>query len=70
MRNIGEHVDEYVVDRGRDSSVGRRALQVGTFDATTLEWLGERLNADDALAAAERLSRAIKDARSTFRAGQ
>ena len=62
MRNVGEHVDEYAVERGRDRSVGRQALQVGTFDATTLEWLGERLDADDALAAAERLYDAIKDA--------
>jgi hypothetical protein len=64
MRNVGEHIDEYAVERGRDRSVGRRTLQVGTFDATTLEWLGERLDADDALVAAERLFEAIKDARS------
>ncbi len=63
MRNVGEHVDEYAVEHGRDRSVGRRALQVGTFDATTLEWLGERLNAEDALRAAERLYGAIKNAR-------
>lgn len=68
MRNVGEHVDEYAVERGRDRSVGRRDLQAGKFDATTLEWLGERLDADGALAAAERLYGAIKDARSTYRA--
>lgn len=67
MRNVGEHVDEYAVERGRDRSIDRRALQAGTFDATTLEWLGERLDADDALAAAERLYRAIDDARSSSR---
>lgn len=67
MRNVGEHVDEYAVERGRDRSISRRALQTGTFDATTLEWLGERLDADDALAAAERLYGAIKDARSIYR---
>lgn len=70
MRNVGEHVDEYAVERGRDRSVSRRALQVGTFNATTLEWLGERLDADEALAAAERLYGAIKDARSTYRVEQ
>lgn len=67
MRNVGEHVDEYAVERGRDRNVSRRTLQVGTFDTTTLKWLGERLDADDALAAAERLYGAIKDARSTYR---
>jgi hypothetical protein len=67
MRNVGEHVDAYAVERGRDRSVSRRALQVGTIAPETLEWLGERLNSDDALAAAERLYGAIKDARSTYR---
>jgi hypothetical protein len=68
MRNVGEHVDEYAVEGGRDRSVSRRALQVGSFDAATFEWLGERLDADDALAAAERLYGAIKDTRSAYRA--
>jgi hypothetical protein len=67
MRNVGEHVDEYAVERGRDRGVTRRALHVGTFDAMTLEWLGERLDADEALAAAERLYGAIQDAGSTYR---
>lgn len=70
MRNVGEHVDEYAVERGRDRSVSRRALQGGTFNATTLEWLGERLDTDEALAVAERLYGAIKDARSTYRLDQ
>jgi hypothetical protein len=64
MRNVGEHIDEYAVEGGQDESVGRRALQVGSFDATTLVWLGERLDADEALAAAEQLYGAIQDARS------
>jgi hypothetical protein len=67
LRNAGEHLDEYAAERGRDRNVSRRALQVGTLDTTTLEWLGERLNADDALAAAERLYGSIKDARSIYR---
>jgi hypothetical protein len=67
LRNVGEHIDEYAVERGRDRNVRRRELQAGAVDATTLDWLGERLDSDDALAAAERLYGAIKDARSTYR---
>ncbi|MGC1165837.1 MAG: hypothetical protein WA862_07010 [Solirubrobacterales bacterium] len=67
MRNVGEHIDDYAFEGGRDRSVDRRALQVGSFDSTTLEWLGERLNVDEALAAAENLYRAIKDALSAYK---
>ncbi len=68
MRNVGEHIDEYAIEKGRDRKVNRQALQVGRFDSTTLEWLGERLNVDEALAAAEALYRAINDARAAYRA--
>jgi hypothetical protein len=64
MRNVGEHIDEYAIEKGRDRRVSRRQLQVGTFDDATFEWLGGNLNADDALVAAEALYSAIKDARS------
>jgi hypothetical protein len=67
LRNVGEHADDYAVERGHDRNVSRQALQVGTFDTTILEWLGERLDADDALAAAERLYGAIRDAHSAYR---
>ncbi len=62
MRNVGEHIDEYAIEKGRDRSVSRRALQVGSVGSTKFEWLGSSLNADDALAAAEGLYCAIKDA--------
>lgn len=70
MRNVGEHVDEYAIEKGHDRSVSRRALQVGRFDSTTLEWLGGDLNADDALVAAESLYRAIKDALGSLSPGK
>jgi hypothetical protein len=62
MRNVGEHIDEYAIEKGRDRNVDRRALQVGSFGKVTLDWLGGRLDADAALAAAEALHRAIKAA--------
>lgn len=60
MRNVGEHVDEYVIGKGRDRSVSRLALQTGSFDNVALDWLGGRLDADEAFVAAEALYRAIK----------
>lgn len=60
MRNVGEHIDEYAIEKGRDRNVDRRALQAGSLGKVTLDWLGVRLDADAALAAAEALHRAIK----------
>ncbi len=60
MRNVGEHIDEYAIEEGRDRSVSRLALQAGSFDTVTLDWLGGRLDADEALVAAEALHGAIK----------
>jgi hypothetical protein len=62
MRNIGEHIDEYAIEKGRDRSVNRLALQAGGFDNVALDWLGGRLDADEALVAAEALHSAIKAA--------
>jgi hypothetical protein len=63
MRDVGEHIDEYALDQGRNKSVSRRALQVGSWDGTTLSWLGDSLNADQALGSAEALVAAIRRAR-------
>jgi len=42
--------------------VSRLALQAGSFDNVALDWLGGRLDADEALVAAEALHSAIKAA--------
>jgi hypothetical protein len=57
MRNVGEHIDDYAAESTgrRHKQVDRRWLQVGTFDGTTYEWLGEKLNVDDAHNAATEL---------------
>ncbi|HSS05331.1 MAG TPA: hypothetical protein VLK89_09145 [Solirubrobacterales bacterium] len=60
MRNVGEHIDEYAIEKGRDRSVSRLALQAGSFDNVALDWLGGRLDADEALIVAEAPHRAIK----------
>ena len=62
MRNVGEHVGDYAMENGRDRTVQRKQLQVGSFDGTSFSWLDVELNIDRALDAAERLHRAVKDA--------
>jgi hypothetical protein len=61
MRNVGEHIDDYVLSsqRRRHGSVEPRQLEVATFDGRTVAWLGSELDVDEALAAAERLYRAL-----------
>jgi hypothetical protein len=63
MRNVGEHLDEYALDEGRDQRVSRHDLQVGAFDEETFDWLGCRLDVDRALTAAEALHGAVVEAR-------
>lgn len=65
MRNVGEHVDAYAVNdpKRRVASVDAGHLQVGSFDGTAYTWLGESLDIDVALAAAEKLCERIKQLR-------
>jgi hypothetical protein len=46
MRNVGEHIDEYAVEAGRDREVDRRQLQIGSFDGTTFTWVGGKIDVD------------------------
>jgi hypothetical protein len=55
LRNVGEHIDEYSREAGRDPSVRWRQIQVGGWDRSNLEWLGVNLNADEAMATARQL---------------
>lgn len=62
MRNVGEHIDDYAVDseKRRHKDVERFALQVGSFDGTTYEWLGAHLNIDEANSASIHLLEAVR----------
>ncbi|NIF78361.1 hypothetical protein F3J20_13350 [Paraburkholderia sp. Cy-641] len=55
MRNAGQHIDEYALDKGHDKSVLRSQLQVNTWDGTVFRWLGAALDIDVALHASEAL---------------
>jgi hypothetical protein len=62
MRNVGEHIDEYAVEAGRDREVDRRQLQVGSFDGTTFIWVGGKIDVDQAFKAARHLYEEIRTA--------
>lgn len=64
MRDIGEHIDDYALDRGRKRSVTRQGLQVGSWDGETFTWAaGGTIAIDDALRAAEQLFNAMRAAK-------
>ena len=71
MRNVGEHINDYAVDssKRRHKQVGRGALQVGSWDGTTYQWLGESLNIDIAHEAAYALFAAVSAAAKMWRGG-
>ena len=64
MRDIAEHFDDYAMDRGRDSTVSRKSLEVGIIGNSVFQWLGHELNADTAVSAAQRLFKDIQQAQS------
>jgi hypothetical protein len=68
MRDVAEHIDDYALDRGRSRSVAHHSLEVSSLndDGPTLEWLEARLNAEEALRAAQELFCAIQEASSAF----
>jgi hypothetical protein len=57
LRNIGEHQNEYAVDSPdrRVKTVDRKQLEVDSWSGTEYNWLGARLNFDDAYNAAGKL---------------
>jgi hypothetical protein len=60
MRNVGEHINHYLLGEGRAKNVPRGELQVSQWDGTIFSWLGVELNINDALSAAESLFEAVK----------
>jgi len=71
LRNVGEHIDDYAVDspKRRHKDVNRQALQVGSWDGTTYQWLGKSLKIDVAHDAAHTLFAAVSSAAKMWRAG-
>lgn len=73
MRNVAEHIEDYGIDdpRRRLRDVDRDQLEVSTWGGSTVQWLGQELNVDDAVAAASTLLRTMRDvARAHWPSGQ
>jgi hypothetical protein len=68
MRDVAEHIDDYAVDRGRESSIARQSLEVSSMseNGSALGWLGVELNSHEVLKASQRLFEAIKEASTVF----
>jgi hypothetical protein len=62
MRNVSEHINDYLLGDGRTKDVQRGDLQVSAWDGTVFSWLGVELDIDAALVAAETLFEAVKQA--------
>lgn len=52
MRNVEQHMDDYLLGKGRDKTVARGALQVTVWNGDVFRWLGEELNVEEAEQAA------------------
>jgi hypothetical protein len=61
MRDVAEHIDDYAVDDGKDRSVSRKSLEVGSCAGATWQWLGFYTDVDHALSASITLFEALKD---------
>ena len=68
MRNVGEHIDTYALDdeKRHHKNISRRALQVGSWDGTTWEWLDMKLNVDDAFQFAAELHQVVRNELKNF----
>lgn len=62
MRNVGEHIDEYIVGQANrrhrnvyPSSVGVRLWFTSESGALVFDWVGQQIDIDKALGAAEHL---------------
>lgn len=65
MRDVAQHLDEYAIDAGHQTCVGRRSLEVGRLNTDEFHWLGGTLNLPQAQQAVEVLYLSIKQARDT-----
>jgi hypothetical protein len=60
MRNVGEHIDDYMAGTGRHRAVTEGMLQVGSWNGTVFKWLNLTLNIDGAHHAAKKLYASIR----------
>jgi hypothetical protein len=61
MRDVAEHIDDYAVDSGKDRSISRKSLEVGSSDGEIWQWLGFEIDASKALSASIALFGVLKN---------
>lgn len=72
MRNVGEHVDDYIAEEGRaqppisTASLGTRWWGKTSKEGMTFSWAGMTIGLDEAKSAAEDLYRALRLAMKAF----
>lgn len=66
LRDVGEHIDAYALDVGRNESVTWRSVQQGQWDGKTVTWLDRKLDVDAALKAAQKLVGRLEEIRAVF----
>jgi hypothetical protein len=66
LRDVAEHIDEYAIDKGWDSSIERNQLEVSSLaegeNDAILSWLGHEINISNALKASTKLYGVLKNA--------
>jgi hypothetical protein len=64
LRNVGEHLNEYAVDNPKrhDDKITRKMIEVGEWRPTEWRWLGEHVDINAALKAAEELHDVVMNA--------
>jgi hypothetical protein len=60
MRNVGEHINDYMLGDGHTRDIQRGDLQVSTWDGAVFTWLDAKLDIDAALRAAEALFEVVR----------
>ena len=67
MRDVGEHIDEYAFNAGRNKSIYRQQLQVGSVTGNKVfNWLDMDVDVDKAFDAAKNLFSSILEAEKIY----
>ena len=68
LRNIGEHIDAYSMDKGKIREISRKSLQVGTWseDGMNFTWMNKQIDVIETKNAAIELFSTIKNIKEDF----
>lgn len=60
MRDVAEHIEDYALSKGKDRTISRQSLEVGSFDGETWSWLEFEINCPKALSTCEEIFEILK----------